>query len=390
MIATIPVLLYRIPFLTHLFVHQEPLSEWIYRALIFLVIACPCALVISIPLGFFGGIGGASKRGILVKGSNFLEALANIRTLVFDKTGTLTEGVFKVTEIVSVSELSKEQILEYGAAAEMYSNHPVAKSILEAYGRKFNPNRVKDYTEITGYGIKAKIDEKVILAGNDRLLHKENIHHEICKTDETIVHTVVDGKYAGYIVVSDKIRRNAHKATQKLRADGISRQIMLTGDSKEIAQSVSEKLRLDGFFAELLPQEKVQKMEELVKNKTSKNEKVAFVGDGINDAPVLARSDIGIAMGALGSDAAIEAADVVLMTDDLMKIHEGIHIAKKTRHIVWQNIILSLGVKTIFLGLGAFGIATMWEAVFADVGVAILAILNASRAIYSPLKNSLA
>jgi len=386
LIATLPVILYRLPFLTQFFVHQETFSEWVYRALVFLVIACPCALVISIPLGFFGGVGGASRCGILVRGADFLEAMTAIETIAYDKTGTLTEGNFKVTNIVPLGGFSKEKILELAARIEMYSNHPIARAILELRSGKVYTERIEEYTEIPGYGLRGKIDGQIILVGNDKLLHKENIKHKTCKTDETVVHIAVDNEYAGYIVVEDEIKPGARTTIEKLRNEGINQQIMLTGDSEKIAKAVSEKLGLDGFYAELLPQEKVDKIEELVNTKVNKSKKVAFVGDGINDAPVLARSDIGIAMGALGSDAAIESADIVLMTDELAKIYEAILIAKKTKKVVWQNIILAIGIKMFFLTLGVLGMATMWEAVFADVGVAILAILNSSRTIYFPLR----
>ncbi|OQX53798.1 MAG: cadmium-translocating P-type ATPase [Candidatus Cloacimonas sp. 4484_209] len=386
LIATLPVILYRLPFLTQFFVHQETFSEWVYRALVFLVIACPCALVISIPLGFFGGVGGASRCGILVRGADFLEAMTAIETIAYDKTGTLTEGNFKVTNIVPLGGFSKEKILELVARIEMYSNHPIARAILELRSGKVYTERIEEYTEIPGHGLRGKIDGQIILVGNDKLLHKENIKHKTCKTDETVVHIAVDNEYAGYIVVEDEIKPGARTTIEKLRNGGINQQIMLTGDSERIAKAVSEKLGLDGFYAELLPQEKVDKIEELVNTKVNKSKKVAFVGDGINDAPVLARSDIGIAMGALGSDAAIESADIVLMTDELAKIYEAILIAKKTKKVVWQNIILAIGIKMFFLTLGVLGMATMWEAVFADVGVAILAILNSSRTIYFPLR----
>ena len=376
-----PVILSRIPFFTPFFSHEESFSVWIYRALIFLVIACPCALVISIPLGFFGGIGAASRRGILVKGSNYLEGLSNLHTVIFDKTGTLTKGLFKVTNVVSCNGFSKDELLRLAAEVEVHSNHPIAKSISEAYGKEVDENCVEDYEEIPGYGVRAKVDGRSILAGNDKLLHKENIAHDTCYVEETVVHIVVDNMYGGYIVISDEIKEDASTTIENLRRDGIKKQIIVTGDSKVIAQSVSEKLRMDGFFAELLPHEKVEVVEKLVENKTHKNERIAFIGDGINDAPVLARSDIGIAMGALGSDAAIEAADVVLMTDELIKIHEAILIARRTKVIVWQNIVLALGIKSAFLFLGAIGFVAIWEAVFADAGVALLAILNASRTI---------
>lgn len=377
-LAIVPVLLYRIPAFTPIFAHEETLSEWIYKALIFLVISCPCALVISIPLGFFGGIGASSKRGILVKGSNYLEGLNYLHTVVWDKTGTLTKGTFRVTEIVPKNKFSRDEILEFAAMAESHSNHPIAQSILEAYGR-IDEGRVKNYEEISGYGIMARVNDHHILAGNDKLLHKEEIDHDTCDVKGTVVHVVVDHKYAGYIIISDEIKEDAIIAIQELRSIGVKRQIMLTGDSEVIAKAVSRKLGLEEYFAELLPQQKVKKVEELVKEKVNRKDLIAFVGDGINDAPVLMRSDIGVAMGALGSDAAIEAADIVLMTDEPSRLPEAVQIAKRTRNIVWQNISFALGVKGIFLIVGVAGMATMWEAVFADVGVALIAILNATR-----------
>ena len=376
LIAILPVVLYHIPMLSPLFAHKETFSEWIYKSLIFLVISCPCALVISIPLGFFGGIGASSKRGVLVKGSNYLEGLDKIHTLVWDKTGTLTKGVFKVTEIVSKNSFSKEEILKFAAMAESQSNHPIAQSICKAYDGEVK--NIDSYKEIPGYGVIAKIEGYDVMVGNDRLLHKQNIEHDTCDVKGTVVHVVINQKYAGYIIISDEIKEDASIAIKKLKRMGIKKQIMFTGDRKEIAEMVSKKLGLDGYFAELLPHQKVEKMEELMKKK-DKDEIIAFVGDGINDAPVLARADIGIAMGALGSDAAIEAADVVLMTDELTRLYDAIKIAKKTRSIVWQNIGFALSIKGIFLSIGALGMATMWEAVFADVGVALLAILNSIR-----------
>ncbi|MBU0558737.1 MAG: cadmium-translocating P-type ATPase [Bacteroidetes bacterium] len=351
-------------------------SDWIYRALVVLVISCPCALVISIPLGYFGGIGGASKKGILVKGSNFLDALTQVKTVVFDKTGTLTKGEFKVSEIVTSNGFSEEQLIDYAAHAEANSNHPIAKSILEAYKSEIDNSRINDVSEISGHGIKVNIDGKLIFAGNDKLLHKENIDHKECNVKGTVVHIVVDGKYAGYITISDSLKDDSISAIRSLKDKGINT-IMLTGDNKSAAEVFAKKLGINKYYYELLPENKVEHIEKLLSS-DSKN-KVAFVGDGINDAPVLARADVGIAMGALGSDAAIETADVVLMTDSPSKVAEAIDIAKKTRKIVWQNILFALGVKSIFIILGIFGIATMWEAVLGDMGVAVLAILNATR-----------
>ena len=381
LIAVVPPLLYRIPLLAPLFSHAPIFSQWLYRALIFLVIACPCALVISIPLGFFGGIGAASRKGILVKGSNFLEGLNRLSTIVYDKTGTLTKGVFRVTAVVSCNGYSKDELLKLAAKAEAHSNHPIAQSICEAYGKEVDDSAITDYEEISGYGVKAIVEGKTILAGNDKLLHRENIAHTTCHVEGTVIHLVVNRIYAGYLVISDEIKANAKHTIALLRRKGVGRQIMLTGDSRETAESVSQQLGLDGFHAELLPHEKVKKIEELIQAKSKKEEQIAFVGDGINDAPVIARSDIGIAMGALGSDAAIEAADIVLMTDDLTKIPEAMYIAKRTRIIVWQNIAFALGIKALIMGFALLGMATMWEAIFADMGAAILAILNASRTI---------
>ena len=367
-------------------------ADWIYRALVFLVISCPCALVISIPLGFFGGIGGASKRGILVKGSNYLEALNNVETVVFDKTGTLTKGVFEVTEIKAENGFTNEELLEIAAYAEGYSNHPIATSILKAYGKEVDKNIIESYDEISGHGTKVKIQgeelsggilqlrrkSKEVLAGNSKLMKKENIDFNELDVVGTVVHLAVDGKYAGYIVISDEIKEDAANAIKSLKALGINKTVMLTGDSKRVGEKVGKELGLDNVYAELLPTDKVEKLEGLDKEKSPKG-KLVFVGDGINDAPVLARADIGIAMGGLGSDAAIEAADIVIMTDEPSKIADAINVAKRTKRIVWQNIIFALGVKGLFLILGAFGIATMWEAVFADVGVSVIAILNAMR-----------
>jgi Cd2+/Zn2+-exporting ATPase len=349
-------------------------SDWIYRALVVLVISCPCALVISIPLGYFGGIGGASRRGILVKGSNFLDALTQVKTVVFDKTGTLTKGEFKVSEIVASNGFDENAILEYAAYAEYNSNHPIAKSILESYNRGIDNSRIGKVEEISGHGVKVHIDTKVVFAGNDKLLHIENIAHDKCDVEGTVVHVVIDKKYAGYIVISDNLKVDAIEAIERLNKKGI-KTVMLTGDNQFAAGTYARKLGIKEYYAELLPENKVDHIERLL----NENGKVAFVGDGINDAPVLARADVGIAMGALGSDAAIETADVVLMTDSPSKVADAIEVAKRTRKIVWQNIIFALGVKAIFIVLGIFGIATMWEAVFGDMGVALIAILNATR-----------
>ena len=354
----------------------QTFNDWIYRALVVLVISCPCALVISIPLGYFGGIGNASRKGILVKGSNFLDALTQVKTVVFDKTGTLTNGVFKVTETVTSNGYSKEQILEYAAYAETNSNHPIAKSILEAFGKDIEKRRIKQVEEISGHGIKAIIDNKTVLAGNDKLLHKENIVHPVCNVDGTVVHVAIDTIYAGYIIISDTLKEDAFKTIEKLKAKNIQ-PVMLTGDNQFAAASFAKKLNIERFYFELLPEDKVRHIERLMSE--SIGGKVAFVGDGINDAPVIARADIGIAMGALGSDAAIETADIVLMTDSPFKVIEAIDIAKRTRAIVWQNIYFAMGIKLIFIVLGIFGIATMWEAVFGDMGVALIAIFNAIR-----------
>lgn len=354
-------------------------SQWVYRALIFLVISCPCALVISIPLGFFGGIGGASRKGILVKGSNFLEALNHVETVVFDKTGTLTKGVFQVTQVVPEGEFTKEEMLEYAAYAEAFSNHPIATSILAAYEGEIDKEKITDYEEIPGHGIKVKVDGKEVLAGNSKLMEKENISYRIGDSIGTIVHVAIDKKYAGYIVIADEVKGDSKDAIRELKDLGIKKTVMLTGDTKRVAEKVGKELGLDEVYSELLPTDKVEKLEEIDRAKSPKG-KLVFIGDGINDAPVLARADIGIAMGGLGSDAAIEAADVVIMTDEPSKIATAIRIARKTQKIVWQNIVFAIGVKLLFLLMGAFGIATMWEAVFADVGVAVIAILNSLRA----------
>ncbi|MDX2243075.1 MAG: heavy metal translocating P-type ATPase, partial [Leptolyngbyaceae cyanobacterium bins.302] len=360
-----------------LFIPGANRSDWIYRALILLVISCPCGLVISIPLGYFGGIGGAAKRGILVKGSTFLDALTAVKTVVFDKTGTLTKGTFKVTQIVTKNGFSESEVLALAAQAETNSNHPVAQSIREAYGQLIDESEVTDYEEITGHGIRAKIQNKVVLAGNDRLLHREKIDHDTCDVAGTVVHLAVDGRYAGYILIADEIKDDAALAIRDLKKAGVERTVMLTGDNEGVAKDVAGQLGLDSYLAGLLPEDKVGEIERLLDR--SGKAKVVFVGDGINDAPVIARADIGMAMGGLGSDAAIETADVVLMTDAPSKVAEAIQVARKTRKIVVQNIVLAMAIKGIFIVLGAIGLATLWEAVFADVGVALLAIFNASR-----------
>lgn len=362
-----------------LFIEGATFSDWIYRALVFLVVSCPCALVVSIPLGFFGGIGGASKNGILVKGGNYLEALNNVETVVFDKTGTLTKGVFKVTEVVCTSTFNKDSLLEYAAYAESYSNHPIANSIVRAYGKEINKGDIQNYNEISGYGIKANIKGKEILAGNQKLMEKEAISVNASHKNGSIVHVAIDGAYGGYILIADEVKEDSAKAIKELKAVGVQNTVMLTGDSKIVAEAIGTELGLDKIYSELLPDQKVEKIEELYAKKSSRG-KIVFVGDGINDAPVLARADIGMAMGGVGSDAAIEAADIVIMTDEPSKIVTAIKIAKKTKKIVIQNIVFALGVKGIILILGAFGAATMWEAVFGDVGVALIAVLNAMRA----------
>ena len=354
----------------------QTFNDWIYRALVVLVISCPCALVISIPLGYFGGVGLASRKGILVKGSNFLDALTQVSTVVFDKTGTLTKGEFKVSEVVTSNGFSKEEILEYAAYAEVNSNHPVAQSVTEAYQNKIDTAKITQTEEISGHGIMAVVDGKTILAGNDKLLHKENIEHPVCQVDGTVVHVAIDRIYAGYIIISDSLKDDAIEAIENLKAKKIQT-VMLTGDNQYAAQAFAKKLGIDRFYPELLPEDKVKHIEQLITE--NNGGKVAFVGDGINDAPVIARADIGIAMAALGSDAAIETADVVLMTDSPSKVALAIDVAKTTRNIVWQNIYFAMGVKLAFIVLGIFGIATMWEAVFGDMGVALIAIFNALR-----------
>ena len=354
-------------------------TSWIYRALTFLVVSCPCALVISIPLSFFAGIGGASKEGILIKGSNYLEALSESKYVVFDKTGTLTQGVFEVTG-VHHSEMEEVKLLEYAALAECASSHPISKSLQKAYGREIDRSRVSDIEEISGHGIVAKVDGHAVAAGNSKLMRKLGISYQDCHSVGTIVHLAIAGEYAGHMVISDVVKPHAKEAVSALRKAGVQHTIMLTGDSKKVAERVAEELGVDRVYGELLPADKVEKVEELLKEKSS-NSKLAFVGDGINDAPVLSRADIGIAMGAMGSDAAIEAADIVLMDDKPSKIATAIRISQRTLRIVHQNIVFALVVKGIVLLLGALGISGMWEAVFADVGVSVIAILNAMRAL---------
>ena len=355
-------------------------GDWIYRALTFLVISCPCALVISIPLSFFAGIGGASNQGILVKGSNYLETLAQTKYVVFDKTGTMTQGVFEVSGIHH-NEIPDEKLLEYAALAECSSSHPISKSLQKAYGKPIDRNRVTDIEEISGNGVIAKVDGVSVAAGNTKLMDRLGIAYQDCHHVGTVVHMAIDGKYAGHILISDIIKPHAKEAIAELKKAGISKTIMLTGDSKRVADQVAGELGIQEVYSELLPADKVSRVEELL-NQKSEKDKLAFVGDGINDAPVLSRADIGIAMGALGSDAAIEAADIVLMDDDPLKISKAIKIARKCIRIVYENIYFAIGIKILCLILGALGIANMWVAIFADVGVMILAVLNAIRTLY--------
>lgn len=355
-------------------------GTWVYRALTFLIISCPCALVISIPLSFFAGIGGASQAGILVKGSNYLETLSKVRTVVFDKTGTLTQGVFEVDD-VHHNEMEKAKLIEYAALAECASSHPISKSLQRAYGKEPDRSRVSDIQEISGNGVIAKVDDVEVAAGNDKLMRMLNIDYKDCHSTGTIIHMAVDGKYAGHIVISDIVKPHAGEAISSLRKAGVEKTVMLTGDSAKVAEQVAADLGIDKVYSELLPSDKVEKVEELLKENTGKS-RLAFVGDGINDAPVLSRADIGIAMGAMGSDAAIEAADIVLMDDDPVKIAKAIKISKKCLGIVYQNIVLALGIKFVCLLLGAFGEVNMYMAIFADVGVMILAVLNAIRCLF--------
>ena len=355
-------------------------SVWVYRALTFLVASCPCALVISIPLSFFAGIGGASNAGVLVKGSNYLETLSQTKTVVFDKTGTLTQGVFEVNGIHH-HEMENEKLVEYAALAESASSHPISKSLQRAYGREIDRSRVTDVQEISGSGVIAKVDGVEVAAGNDKLMDRLGVPYIPCHSVGTIIHMAVGGKYAGHIVISDVVKPHAREAVQALRSAGVHRTVMLTGDAKPVADQVAQSLGIDQVYAELLPAGKVEKVEELLLDNSERG-KLAFVGDGINDAPVLSRADIGIAMGAMGSDAAIEAADVVLMDDDPAKIAKAIRISRKCLRIVYENIVFAIGIKLICLVLGALGLANMWLAIFADVGVMILAVLNAIRALF--------
>lgn len=382
-----------------LLIQGATFSDWIYRALIFLVVSCPCALVISIPLGFFGGIGGASRHGILIKGTNYLEVLNNLESVVMDKTGTLTKGIFKVTEVNAENnikindfqnnktELTKPLLLKYAAHIEKFSNHPIAQSIVAEYENsvsKVDENVVKDFEEISGFGIKVNINNHQFLAGNSKLMNLENITFDKKENLGTAIYLAADGKYIGNILISDEVKEDSARAIKGMKKNGVKEIVMLTGDNEAIGKNIAEKLGIDKVFTELLPNEKVEKLEEIYKTKSEKG-KVAFVGDGINDAPVLARADLGIAMGGAGSDAAIEAADVVIMNDEPSKIVTAIKIAKKTKEIVWQNITVAFAVKIVVMALGLFGDATMWEAVFADVGVALLAVLNATRVLrYNP------
>lgn len=354
-------------------------GDWIYRALAFLVVSCPCALVISVPLSFFGGIGGASKKGILIKGSNYLEALARTEIIVFDKTGTLTKGVFKVQEIHGAG-ISEDELIKFAAYAESYSNHPISLSLKNAYGKDIDNDKISDVEEIPGRGVSATVEGKKVLAGNIKLMKENNIPCYEGELAGTVVHVAIDGSYAGYILIADEVKEDAADAIGMLKQAGIGQMVMLTGDNKAAGEKVAGKLGMDKVYAELLPADKVEKVEELIEHKSA-NGKLAFVGDGINDAPVLARADIGIAMGGLGSDAAIEAADIVIMTDEPSKIASAIKISKKTLKIAYENIVFAIGVKVIILALSAMGLATMWAAVFADVGVAVIAILNSFRAL---------
>lgn len=367
LLAVVPPLMYS----------DQEFTKWLVRALTFLVISCPCALVISIPLSFFGGIGGASKLGVLVKGSNYLEALAKTEIVVFDKTGTLTKGVFNVQEVHS-EVMGKDELLELTAYAENYSNHPISLSLKRAYGKTIDHTVISDVKELPGYGVQARVRGKEILAGNDKLMKKMKISYFKGEIVGTVIHIAADGKYVGYIIIADEIKNDALRAIQALKREKVKQTVMLTGDSKSIGEHVAKKLGLDAVYTELLPADKVEKLEEVFAQKSEKG-KLVFVGDGVNDAPVLARADIGIAMGGVGSDAAIEAADVVIMTDEPSKIATAIKVSKKTLSIVKQNIVFALGVKGIVLVLGAMGIANMWTAVFADVGVSVIAILNAMR-----------
>lgn len=361
-----------------LFLSGEAFADWLRRALILLVISCPCGLVISIPLGYFGGVGGAAKRGIMVKGSTYLDSLAATRTVVFDKTGTLTQGVFKVTGIYPQGGFGVEELLRLTALAEVHSGHPIAQSIMEAYGQVVDSSLLTDYEEIAGYGVRAKIGSQEVFVGNERLLQRENVEVSLVQEAGTVIYLAVDKVYAGYMVIADELKADAPAIVARLKAAGVEQVGMLSGDRETVVQDVASKLGLDFYQAGLLPEQKVAFVEELLQ-RADNGKKIAFVGDGINDAPVIARADVGIAMGGLGSDAAVETADVVIMSDAPSKVAEAIRIGRKTRRIVWQNVVFALGVKGVFIALGIAGAATMWEAVFADVGVALLAVLNAGR-----------
>jgi len=366
-----------IAFVPPLLFTSQTFSVWIYRSLVILVVSCPCALVISIPLTYFGGLGSASRKGILIKGSSYLDTLTELNTVVFDKTGTLTKGIFKVTNVITQNGFSRNEVLYYAYLAEANSNHPVADSIREAYGKELKIVETKDQEEISGLGIKVKVNGDLIVAGNDKLLHSENIDHDICNVEGTVIHVAVNSVYAGHIIISDELKDDSVKTIESLKSLGIKRTVMLSGDNNFTTSKFARKLNIDSSFSELLPEDKVTKLEEILLE--TKIGKVAFVGDGINDAPVIARADLGIAMGGLGSDAAVEASDIVIMEDQPSKVSQAILIARKTRKIVWQNLIFSLSVKGVFILLGAVGIASMWEAVFGDMGVALIAILNATR-----------
>ena len=360
-----------------LIIKDATFSEWVYRALSFLVVSCPCALVISIPLSFFGGIGGASKMGILIKGSNYLEAIANTEIVVFDKTGTLTEGVFEVQKVEAI-DITKEELLKIAAYVENYSNHPISLSIKKAYNEEIDEKQIIKTQELSGLGISAKIGKQDVLVGNEKLMNKEQINFTKCDDIGTILYVAIDKKFAGYILIADKIKEDSVKAIKELKKNNVKKTVMLTGDRREVGENVGKTLGIDKVYSELLPDGKVEKLESLLNEKSEKG-KLVFVGDGINDAPVLALADIGIAMGGLGSDAAIEAADVVIMTDEPSKIVKAIHLSKKTMKIVKENIVFAIFIKLLVLALSAFGLSTMWEAVFADVGVSVIAIINALR-----------
>jgi Cd2+/Zn2+-exporting ATPase len=366
-------------------VTQDGFQTWIYRALVILVISCPCALVVSIPLGYFGGIGRASREGILVKGSNFIDVLAAVKTVVFDKTGTLTRGVFELKELVCLNGFSEKQVMEFAAAAEYQSNHPIAHSILSAFkhkGGRVDTTMIHDHKDIPGQGVSVRYGDRAICVGNDALLHLKEIDHDRCKFLNTVAHIAVDGRYAGFMTIGDEIRPESAKAVQDLRAEGVCHVAMLTGDNDCAAEAISGRLGLDGYHADLLPEDKVAIFDQIEKDHRRRPPKIAFVGDGINDAPAIARADVGIAMGGVGSDAAVETADVVLMEDSPLKIARAIAIAKQTRRIVWQNIVLAFVVKGFFIVFGVMGMATMWEAVFADMGTALLAVANATRLLH--------